>query len=235
MPTVSNASFGSRIQKAKDLIAIVTLYPGFSPVRQEDNLAAMQLLIDNITTANDDVINQINAYNTAVEQRKIAYKSDPHAIEKLISPIRNSIKAQYGNNSIEMNQTETILQRMRPIKPTIVAATATAPQVSISNVELSYGAMAHSFGDLIQTIASFNNYMPIAPHLSISSMQAQLVTINALNTATASFSFKLSDARLLRATLYTDLTTRIQRIKAYVAANYGTKSNEFKNIKGLKV
>ena len=235
MGKISNASLASRIQNAKDMIAIIKLMLNYSPVLNLDSTAEMDILIDKITVSNDGVINAVNAYNSFVQQRRAAYNTDAYSVSKLVSPIRNSIKAQYGKNSIEYSQIDTVLKKLQGAKPTVVAATDTTDAQSISNTERSYGALLQNFSNLVQTLKSFTGYTPVAAHLETAALTTQVASLNALNTNVAANLFKLTTARNLRDTNYEDLKTRCQRIKSYVSATYGTQSNEYARIKGYSI
>ena len=235
MPKVSNASFASRIQNAKDLTAVIGLFPNYAPILAQDSIAEMIILTDKIVIANDGVINAQNGYNSFVIQRKAAYNTDLHSVAKLLSPIRNSIKAQFGKTSIQYSQVDTIVKKLQGTKPTIIAATGTTEEQSISNTEKSYGAMLQNFSNLVQTLKSFAGYTAVATHLQVPALTAQVAVLGTLNTNVATNLFKLTDARKQRDTHYEDLKVRCQRIKAYVSATYGTQSNEYARIKGYTI
>lgn len=230
MSSISNASFGSRIQNAKNLVSVVGLYPNFAPVRTEDSISAMTALIDSIDAANNGVINGINAYNKAVKARKEQFQSDAMSVTKLVSPIKNSIKAQYGAASTEAAQIDAILTRMRSSKPTIVMSNSGGDPISISNTEMSFGALTLNFSNLIQTLASFTDYAPIAPHLSVANLTLKRDGLVTINAAAATTLFELQTNRNTRSSLYEDLKIRISRIKSYVSAVYGNTSREHKGI-----
>lgn len=235
MASKSESSFGARLQNANDLYNYMTNFPNFAPPRPEESPATFYNLLQEIATINSDETLLQQQYNLAVTSRTNTFRKNPNSVAKLLAPIRAQVQAQYGKDSVEFNQVDAIVHRMRKSKLIIVAATEKTPESKISQSERSFGSMLQYFNDLIQTLNLLPGYNPSNPLLQITNLQQFAVQLVQLSSDVAIRYQQLRDARYRRNVLYDELHDRAQRIKAYVKANYGTQSSEYDLVKGLRV
>lgn len=235
MASKSETSFGARLRQAQDLATYIAGFANYSPPRPEETLDDFQKLLNTLVEANSNVNTALQNYNTAVTNRYKAFRQDDLSLFKLLAPIRGVILAQYGKESIEANQANTIISKIRASKLIKTPATDTTPEIKISQSEQSYGSSTQFFNDLINTLQTFRDYKPSKTELQLPQLQAFQTNLDNLNNAVATNYQKNKQTRETRRTLYEELADRAARIKAYVKGNYGTQSPEYTLIKGLKI
>ena len=237
MASTSETSFGAKLRNAQDLLNIIQGFTGYAPPRTQESIASMTTLIGSITTTNTSLASTTQQYKSATAARQIAYSGTSTSIEKLLSPIKNAVDAQYGKTSPESQSIGSAIKAMRSTKLVKLPADPTKEsQVNtVSQSERSYGSILQSFSNIISSLQQFSGYNPSNNILKIATLQASVTQINTLNNSVAQRLQAMKTNQTNRNTLYVDLKDRTQRIKSYVKAQYGNKSNEYNLIKGLKI
>ncbi len=237
MASQSETSFGARLRKAQDIQTFISQFPGYNPPRPQESLAGFTTLINSIIATNADETNKQQLYKAAVDTRKAAFLRTTGSVDKLLTPIRGAVEAQYGKKSTEAIAIAAIIRNMRNTKLIQLPTNPNQPntQTTISQSERSYGSMTQYFNDIINTLTQFVGYNPSNNAIKIPALQTQATNLTTLNNNVATRIQNLTTARATRITLYTDLKYRASRIKAYVKAQYGNNSNEYNLIKGIKI
>ncbi len=237
MPSKSEISFGARLRKAQDLLQYINNFPNYAPPRPEESVIGFDTLLTQIVSINTAETQYQQDYSQTVTLRQNAFLKQPGSIDKLLSPIKGAVEAQYGKNSREAELINAIIKNMRAsklIKPPIDPTASTAP-TTISQSERSYGSLTQFFKDIINTLTQFNNYNTSNTQLTIAGLQATATQLDTLNNTVAQQYQALKVARDKRRDTYTELKDRVQRIKAYVKSQYGNNSTEYRTIKNIKV
>lgn len=237
MSSTSENSFGARLRRAQDLQTFISGFSGYAPPRAQESAINFGTFLTSISTANATETSTQQNYKAAVDIRQAAFARTPNSVDKLLSPIRGAVEAQYGKRSTESEAIAAIIKNMRATRLVRLPADPASPTVerSISQSERSYGSMTQYFNDIINTLTQFSAYNPTNTAIRISNLQTTAMQLNTLNNDVAAKIQVLTTARASRLSLYTDLKDRVQRIKSYVKAQYGTSSNEYTLIKGIKV
>jgi hypothetical protein len=235
MASSSEKSFGARLFRANSLNSYITNFAGYAPARPQETAAEFGALLGSILAANNAEALAKQTYNTAVTTRYAAFRADTNSVFKLLPNIRAAVEAQYGKNSLEFKQIDTIVKHIRETKLVRVAATDTTPETTVSRSEQSYGSTTQYFNNLISNLTQLVGYAPSNPAIQVAGLQAFAAQINTLNTQVTTAYQVLRLARIARNEAYADLSDRAARIKAYVKAQYGTQSQEFMLIKGLSI
>ena len=240
MASTSENTFGSILRRAQDLLTYILGFVGYNPPRAQESTAGMTTLINSIIAINATESSQYANYRSAVDARQIAFINRPGSIDKLLSPIKGAVDAQYGKKSAEAIIINSIIKKMRSTKlPKTPSSTTVPTEASLAKVisqsERSYGSMTQSFNDIINSLTQFVGYNPTNNSLKVASLQTTATQITALNNAVAQKIQLLNATRSGRHVFYSDLKDRVQRIKSYVKAQYGTSSPEYKLIKGIKI
>jgi hypothetical protein len=163
------------------------------------------------------------------------FRTDQISVVKLVAPIRGAVSALFGKNSVEMQQIDVLADKIRGNKLIRIAATDTVDEHTISQSEKSYGSSTQYFKDLVTTLQTFPTYDPSRVELKVANLLTFIGQLDALNSQ-ANTSFQLMKAaKATRRDIYTELNDRTQRIKSYVKSQYGTSSQEFILIKGIKI
>lgn len=235
MTAIYEVSYGARLRKAQDVLTHITNYNNYQPPRYEETPEGFKKILDQIITANTQETQLQQTYNTTVTIRQKTFRTDPISVFKILPLIRGYVQAQYGKNSIEFKQVDTIIIQIRNSKTIKTYAHDGTIETKISQSERSYGSTTQYFSELVTILQKLPDYQPTRTELKIDSLKEFITTINTLNNQVASTYGQLKISRDNRRQLYQQLTDRANRIKAYVKANYGLNSTEYKLIKGLRI
>ncbi len=237
MASTSETSFGAKLRNAQDLLTYITGFTGYAPPREQESVASMTTLITSIVATNATESSQQENYKVAVDNRQSAFSKKTGSVEKLLSPIKGAVDAQYGKKSTEATTINAIIKKMRATKLTKAPIDPTNPEqaTTISQSERSYGSITQSFNDIINTLSQFTGYEPTNNTIKVVTLQALATQLTTLNNTVIQKIQPLKITRATRLTLYTDLKDRVQRIKSYVKAQYGNSSSEYEMIKGLSI
>lgn len=174
-------------------------------------------------------------YNTTVTNRATIFRDGERSIFKMLTLIRSLVLAQYGRASLELNQIDAIIRRMREAKLITKPATENTTEEKISQSEQSYGSVTQQFSDLVTVLSQLPDFNPSNPDLQVPQLQALVGMLNQLNMEAANRYQQLKSVRTRRRDLYKELNDRMVRIKAYVKGNYGSKSQEYVLVKEIKI
>jgi len=235
MASTVESSFGARLLRAQNLLSYISNFEDYNPPRAEENVTEFGKLLENIATLNAEETTLQQQYNTAVTNRVNAFRKSERSVSKLLAPIRAQVQAQYGKNSTEFRQVDSIVKTMRDTKVSVKPATENTSAVRVSQSEQSYGSLTQYFRDLVQTLAQMPDYNPSNQDLQVKQLDAFANQLVQLNNEVAQRYQQLRDSRNRRRELYEELKDRVGRIKAYVKANYGTASSEYELIKGMRI
>lgn len=237
MTSISENTFGAKLRNAQDLVNIIQGFTGYTPPRTQETVANMNILINSIITANTSTANTSQQYKSAVTARQVAYRGTSTSIEKLLSPLKGAIDAQYGKKSPESHSITNSIKTMRSTKLVKLPIDPTKEnQVNaVSQSERSYGSIIQSFGNIIASLQQFKDFNPSNSNIKITALQATVTQVTTLNNNVAQRIQALKTSQTSRNALYAELKDRGQRIKSYVKAQYGNNSTEYNLIKGLKL
>jgi len=241
MTSFSEKSYGARFHNAQNILTYVESFPGYSSPDLNESPAEFAALLDSIAEANGIESELKQQYRAAVHARKEGFRGEGTSILRLLPMIRAAVVAKFGKDSQEYEAVSSIINRIYSTKltpPPPADPTATPgsdPQQGISRSQQSYGSMLGYFRDLISTLGQLSGYAPSNALLTVTSLNAFADSLDALNKAVAQRSQSLQKQRKERLALYEDMATRVQKIKAYVKAQYGQKSQQFGAVKGVVV
>ncbi|MDX1942941.1 MAG: hypothetical protein SFU99_20425 [Saprospiraceae bacterium] len=230
--TIEN-SFGARLARAQKMLGCITNFQNFNPPRREETIEGFREFIDFIFSLNKEETGLEQAYNMIVKTRENLFYEDENCITKLLAMIRDSVEAQYGKDSIEFNQIDSLVRQMRNSTPAIKAATADTPEGKVSQSERSYGSLTQYFGDLVTILSHLMGYQSSNPILQIPHLEGLVAQANQLAVEVAMRRNLLTTCRDRRRDAYEELKSRGSRIKAYSRSHYGLNSSEYKQIKGI--
>lgn len=237
MTTTTESSFGAKLRRAQDILTYISSFPGYNPPRAQESVAGFTTFLNSIVTTNATESANRQNYKAAVDQRQNAFLKTPNSIDKMLVPIRGAVEAQYGKKSTEATAIAAIIKTMRTTKLVRPPADPNNPtqETTTSQSERSYGSMTQHFNDIINTLTQFTGYNPTNNAIKIAGLQTTATQLTTLNNNVAAKIQTLKNTRANRLALYDDLKDRVQRIKAYVKAQYGNNSNEYNIIKGISI
>lgn len=232
MTTHHETGMGARLRNAQDLLAFITGFSGYNPPRPHESVAGFDSFLNNLIAVNTSFIHSFNTYNLAVEQRIDGVKGK-HGLKKSLSLILGAVQSQYGKSSIQYNTILTVIRRIRASNR-IYKNTGSGNHASISVSAQSYGSFTQFFKDLVTGLRGFSDYNPSNHTISITNLDNTCLFLDNLNNNVATAFLQVKNARALRTKNYRELSERVQRIKAYVKAQYGNQSVEYQTITAIK-
>jgi len=235
MTTGSSKSFGARLLKSQSLLTYISGFNDFNPPRPEEGVAGMTSLINSAVAVNASEVIRLENYRKATEVRAKAFRRNEGSIERLIPAIRGAVESQYGKPSAELSMIDSIIRRMRSSRHILPPTDPANPtnERSVHQTERSFGTVTLLFNDIVNCLTQFTGYSPANDNLKVASLQAYTQNINILNQNVSVAIQLLHNERAQRTALYKELKERVKRIRAYVKAQYGTRSNEMQLISRL--
>lgn len=235
MPSQSELSFGARLLRANNLLTYLNNFEGYAPPRENETTSNLEQLLEKIADANEKESFARQNYEMAVVTRHKAFKTDDKSVFKLLAPIRGVVQAQYGKGSKEFKVIDTAVKNIRASKVVKKTVKDSDVEVSVSTSEQSYGSITQYFTDLVNKLAQLEGYNPSNDTIKKNQLLDFVKDLNAMNKEVALTFHSLRSIKNLRRNLYNELAERVSRIKAYVKGNYGTQSEEYTLIKGMKI
>lgn len=234
MQSKSELSFGARANNAAKVRDNIQSFNNYNPPRNNETVENYSMLIQRAEESNTAVAVAVDKYNQATQARYNAFRLNEISVLKLLSPISRAVLAHYGKDSREAKTIMNIVTNMRAGK-LLKKTNENGNEQSISQSEQSYGSILQSFKNLIATLGNFDGYNPSRTELKINTLTTFSNSLDALNQAVNISIASLREKRQIRNDYYIELNDSVKRIKAYVSAQYGINSIEYKSIKGLRV
>ncbi len=94
--------------------------------------------------------------------------------------------------------------------------------------------MTQFFNGLVNTEASFPEYKPSNGKIGVQALREKFALMHSLNIEVIANTQDLKENVVDRKAQFEELRVRAQRIKAYVKAQYGIKSEPHNMIKGMR-
>jgi hypothetical protein len=237
MNSFSEKSFGARLLRAHNIFVALQAFSGYNPPEANQTVAAFGSFLDDVAEANALESQIEKQYKQSVVARKAGFRDGTVSVLKLLPQIRGAVEAKFGKNSQQYEAVSAIIKKMTATKLIKAPLAGEGADVSeaISQSQQSYGSLLGYFNDLINTLSEFTGYDPSNIALKVVNLQNFSVMLNSLNASVAQKYLELHQQRKERLNFYSDLNDRVQKIKAYVKAEYGVKSGEYEQIKGVEV
>lgn len=236
MAEKTESSFGARLRRAYDLLAVVQKLEGYQPPRPEEGIEGFKSFVLKLEEANVSSINLRNTYSLSVAQRASQFRGGDDSLEKIVVPIRAAVEAALGKSSTQSILTNGIIRKMRAIRISKAPADPTKPanEEAVSRSQRSYGSLTQLFNDLINTVGSFPEYKPSNNKIGVAALKEKFTRIHTLNDEVMFTTQDLKVAVVDRKAQFEELNARAQRIKSYVKSQYGIKSEAYMVIKGMR-
>jgi hypothetical protein len=231
---VFEKTFGTRFQNAKTLLTLLGTFQNFKPIHPDDDLVSVGKLIDSIQTSNNQEASALQTYTLAIDARKKIFYDKDNGIRAIVTSIIAALRAQYGKESKQVSSLTELINKIRGVTKTVQKEDGETKRVSSS--QLSYASIMQNFSDLIASLSAIQPaYSPINPTVTVEELSKLLESARENSEKASLSNIQLKQAREARNKYYEDLTIRTQRLKEGVKAIYGTRSQEYTSIKGLKI
>jgi hypothetical protein len=235
MSSNSEVSYGARIGNAEKLVAAVTNFNNYQPLKPEFSMGAFNDVITQIKNENTIVASSKQNYSLAVANRKLVFDTGETSIDKLLSPINNAVKAIYGKTAKESLEVASIIAKIRGANGT-KSKSAKPSEDAVSQSYQSYSSKAQFWSDLVVNLNNFEtNYEPPFAKIKIDELNKKYTDAIAANNAVMDNFTKFAQNNTNRINSYDKLSKLAQRIKDSIKSQYGIRSTEYRLIKSLKI
>lgn len=232
----TESSFGARLRRAYDLLALVQKLEDYQPPRPEESIEDFKTFVQKLEEANTRVTNLRNTYTLSVAQRASHFRGEDDSLEKIIVQIRAAVEAALGKSSTQMSIITGINRKIRATKISKAPddPTKSTNEEAVSRSQRSYGSLTQFFSDIINSVASYPEYNPSNEKIGVTALKEKFNRMHTLNDEVMATTQDLKVAEVDRKAQFEELNARVQRIKAYIKAQYGIKSEAYMVIKGLR-
>ena len=232
----NDVSYRAKMSRANDLLTYISGFENYLPTRPEERIEGMTAFIAQLLEINAKVSSTKESHVALVDDRQDAFDNNEDSLQKLFVQIKAAVDSQYGKSSSEadtINRHLALIRGTKVKKPTQDPSTE-AGEKAYDNVERSYGSMTQVLKDIIAALSNFTGYETSNERVKMSTLKETAVKLTDFNARIATKKHEIRSVTQERKTLYEELKARGQRIKSYVKGQYGTNSNEYLLIKGLK-
>ena len=229
----------------RKLIDHVSVETTYKPSNDDLKPAALEARYTAALATTQDVPASMAAYKAAINDRQSAYD----ALDRIVMRARNMLKAS-GADKNTLDNAETHVRKLLGRRKTAKAKAdpnaatadpktpAPAAAATHSASQLSFDNKAGNFDAFIEVVATVADYKPNEADLKVTALRALSNDLKSKNNAVSSTFAPLSQARGKRDQLLYEAEDSVVNtallVKAYVSAAFGTSSQLYKQIKGLK-
>ena len=226
----------------EELVNILTGYgTPYNPSKNAIKLPALTTLVGNVKTSMFAVNTALATYKTAVDAREVAFEPLSRLTTRILSAIIATDTTEQVDDSAK-SYVKKIQGRRTTAKLTDEAKKALTESGQIVNEvstsQMSYDNRLDNFDKLVKLVAAIPQYIPNEPDLKLIALNAMYTDLKAKNLAVISAHTNLTNARIARNDLLykalTGLVDLAHDIKTYVKSIFGTQSQQFKQISGIK-
>src|SRR5882724_5442603 len=114
--SISESSFGTRLEKAKQLQAHLTTYTGYKPPTPAESAEKFGLFLLSIDKQNADTAVKAHAYSAAVEDRQNKFYKGDNSLKKVVLGINRTVRACFGRDSKEAADMQTMVNKIKEVK-----------------------------------------------------------------------------------------------------------------------
>lgn len=222
----------------RKLIDEVSADPNYNPANSKLTKTALETQYTTAEAAADDVSAKHAPNKLAVTDRQGGFDD----LRTLVIRSRNFLKSSGASKAV-VEDAETHVRKLTggrksPKVKDDPATPADESKASKSASQMSYDNQLGNLGAYLEILKNVPSYNPNEADLKLTSLTAFAANLKARNNAVSTTSAALSQARGLRdRLLYLDedsIVNTAQLVKSYVKAAFGTDSQLFKQVKGLR-
>ncbi len=237
---ISETTYIDRYGRADTLnTAIGAFEPDFDPANPLITPASFTAFLEEVDAANDAVTTAKDNYTDAVEQRNDLVIDAKDRASRVISQLQTN--PAWSGNLTAIKRHYDKLRGYRPTSPKPPAedeGTGSEPEKKRNQGELGHAEMAKHLGNIATGLEKMNNYSTPVSDITAVAMRALADQYAALNKTMGELEIDVNLAQPARYKLYeseTGLRERMKAIKNAVRAQYGTKSDQYLAVKGIRL
>jgi hypothetical protein len=241
MASTSEKTFGQRLEKGRQIAAIISSFNEYAPSNNEINLQNFEGYLQQVEDLNNNVAHLNNILSETRKSRQNIYlgadglKERCSKIKDYVASLKEGGKsASYKNIVREYSKFNS---RTTKVPPTSTSPEAGDAKKKISQSEKSYGSLIAAGRNIYQIITSIPGYAPSNPMIQKDNFGTFLDSVDNLNNEVSRNYIAADKAIKDRYLAYEGedgLKVKFRAIKSYVASQYGRKSNEYEEINKIK-
>lgn len=241
MASVSEKTFGQRLQQARNLHALIEGLADYRPSNNDITAESFGSFIDSVDKANSQAVSGNAALSEARNARIEAYHGSAGLV-KFSAMVRDFIASLPGGRTAQaFKNVQRECQKMynyhKPKKEKPGAEPSKEEKKTISKSEQSFGSIIQCAKHIHEIIKSVNGYAPSNPALTVQGYGQFIANLEALNENASKLLIARNAALDARSKLYEgadSLKVRMRMIKDYIASNYGKDSKVYKEAVKVK-
>lgn len=237
---ISETSFADRYGRGQQLHAAVSSFvPPFAPAFSALEPANFLAFLANLDTLNTDVATLTGTYSTEVAARTELIKDAKNRAQRALRYVESN--PAWANYVPSVKRPVDKIRGNRPSRPRPPAAGEQpgSPQARQRNQgEQSYAEIAENLQQLIAAVQSVSGYAPPAAVISIAELQTLSSNLSAKNSSMAALAVQVGNKQKERLEAFDGpggLKELMKATKKAVAAQYGTDSSEYAQVKSIRV
>ena len=242
MGSISETGHAKNLANFNELMSFVSSYDtAYKPAKASIRLAELQTLSNDARNALSHLNAQYSEHRNAKIARDLAFKPFSNLITRVMNALRASDTPVQADESVRM--------LIRKIRGTRASAKLTDEEKQIlsaegketreiSSSQTSFDNRMENFHRLIKLLSGFPLYAPNEPDLTVESLSNLYDDLMIKNAAVVAAYVTVSNARIVRSTIFynadTGLVDIALAVKAYVKSLFGTSSPQYKQISKLE-
>jgi hypothetical protein len=235
MASVSEKTFGQRLQQARNLLALIEGLADYKPSNKDITAASFKTFIDSVDKANGQAASGNAALSEARNIRIEAYHGSGGLV-KFSAMVRDFIASLPGGRTSQaFRNVQRECQKMynyhKPKKEKPGAEPTKNEKKTVSKSEQSFGSIIQCAKHIHEIIKSVQGYAPSNPALTIEGYGQFIANLESLNENASRLLITSNTALDSRGKLYEgadSLKVRMRMIKDYIASSYGKDSKTYK-------
>lgn len=237
MSSSAETGHAKNLANFQSLIEFVSGYGAmYNPSKATLKIPHLNLIATNAHAKLADVIQKNTEYNSAVNNRIIAYQNLRTLSTRLINALQATEASKEMVNNAKVYHRK--LHGRRATSSNVITDLNVPAPVKISVSQLSFDQQVQHFASLISVLKSEPSYTPNEDELKINTLNNKQNDLMNKNQEVSVAYVNVSNSRIMRdRTLYDDtigLVDVATEVKKYVKSIYGASSPEFNMIKSIR-
>ena len=243
MPSTSEATFGNRLEKGRNLAEFVKKLKSWAPSNPLIEIKPFQDFLKALDQANSQAANRLVHLKDLRSHRHDAYYGKTGLV-KIMPMIRDYVGTlPEGKKSSYYKSIAKECQKLGTRKPSKKEITPSekgtqTEKKAISRTESSFGSVLASGKTVLEIISQISGYKPPFVGAGLAEFTALINSIESMNNDIAGILTETTDVLKTRKEMYDGeegLKYRAQTIKEFVRSAYGRTSNEYKQVVKFKI
>lgn len=241
MASTSEKTFGQRLEKGRQLSAIISSFPDYEPSNTELIPQKFSDYLNQVAELNNQVAYLNNILSETRKTRfdkyfgKDGLKERCAKIKDYVASLKDGRKSAAYKNILKEYAKFNTKTKKEPVPSTTPESGEVKKKISQS--EKSFGSLIGAGRNIYQIIISISDYSPSNVLIKKDDFRVFVESVESINDEVSRNYIAADKAIKDRFLAYEGddgLKVKIRAIKSYVSSQYGRKSNEFEEVSKIK-